>query len=107
MIADSRSSGGAFPEAVISACCVFFQLSLKASSVPFASSSDRVGSANAPVMPKLVRVGPSARTITCSFIEKSARSAASLIATCHISLITYHSLVRAVSSVVERLVYTQ
>jgi hypothetical protein len=32
---------------------------------------------------------------------------APLIVTCHFSLLTYHSLIGAVSSVVERLVYTQ
>ena len=103
-MADSKSLGGALPVGMISDCCELFQLSLKACSVPFASSSDRVGSANAPG-DELVRQGQRAHDYLLIY-RKIGTISASLIATCHISLITYHSLVRAVSSVVERLVYT-
>ena len=61
---------------------------LKASGVPFASSSDRVGSANAPVMPKLVRVGPSAPHDYLLIYRKIGTISGFI--NCHLSHLTYH-----------------
>ena len=63
-MADSLSLGGASPVVLIAACWLSFQLSLDAIRAPLPAWSSNVGSANAPVMPNWLRVGPRARSST-------------------------------------------
>ena len=64
MTADSKSLEGAKPLAAIWASCVFLQLSLDATTTLLLLTMAMVGSASAPLTPRVLKVGPSARTMT-------------------------------------------
>src|SRR6266566_2775643 len=64
MMADSKSLSGAKPLAAISVSCVFLQLSLEATTTLLLLTMVMVGSASAPLTPRVLKVGPSARTMT-------------------------------------------